>query len=167
MFYLWKFGKIFSKINNGFPSPIWLLGHKFGAWRHRSSDWCRRSGGWRLRFGDWWWWFNGQWLHFATSSNILVFWGFNPMIDTSSSIVGDTSLAVWWKETPHWQLVFEDSTLVTNAKGSKIEDVILSTGVDGLVIRDTTPIVTVGHFWSLGPPLWLPILAVWSPNLRH
>ena len=57
------------------------------------------------------------------------------------------------EETPHWQLVFEDSASATNAKGSETEDVILSTGVCGLVTRDITSTVIVDNFWSLEPPL--------------
>ena len=57
------------------------------------------------------------------------------------------------EETPHWQLVFEDSASATNAKGSEIEDIILSTGVCGLVTKDTTSTVIVVNFWSLEPPL--------------
>ena len=71
------------------------------------------------------------------------------------------------EETPHWQLVFEDSASATNAKGSEIEDIILSTGVCGLVTKDTTSTVIVVNFWSLEPPLWLSIPAVRSPNLQH
>ena len=56
------------------------------------------------------------------------------------------------EETAHWQLVFEDSASATKAKGPETEDVILSTGVCGLVTRDITSTVIVDNFWSLEPP---------------
>ena len=81
--------KHFPKKYSGFPSLIWLLGHQFGGYKHRSM-----SSGSSLvlvtPLHDRWWQSGVQWLHFATCAG-----GRDSTLVTSvgNSMVKDATLA--------------------------------------------------------------------------